>query len=255
MSQRYLQMRTGTRSRKSRSLHGSGCAIQELLSNELVEVCLVAMRAYGLDVMKILRSQLTRSAQRGRAPIARKIFRDAYWLSELATEWTENPKFVDATGRPQVIPIHGTNTSFAALTRKYFGRRKLSEVLDLAFRTRVIERVGSDKVAQRNACVMLTGNPILLLARAVLCVRWLLKVTESNGIHAAVRSGLLPERMAFSVIPDKRSAQFANVMRPQLSNAIEMGNRWLSKYTVRNRAKDIDRKGGLVGIHAYVFRD
>ncbi|MGH8254605.1 MAG: DUF6502 family protein [Steroidobacteraceae bacterium] len=225
------------------------------LGAELVGVCLAAVRPYGVDSAQVLRSPLTVKASTGRATFARKLFHDTYWLGELATEWTENPDYVDASGRPRVLAVYGQGATFAALVRRYFGARRLQPILKLALRTGVVEQVGSHKVAHVNACVMLTGQSTLLLARAVLCVRGLLSATQSNGLGVSKTTQLSPDRLACSFVPRESFGQFAGLMRPQLHNLVDQGNRWLSDHTVRDRPRDAEDRKGLMGVHAYVFRD
>ena len=227
----------------------------ERLATELIGVCLAALRAYGVDSAGVLRSRAPLMPAAARATFARRLFHDTFWLGELATEWTENPLYMDQSGRPRVLAIDGEGATFAALVRKYFGPRRLRSVLELAQRTRVIERIGEDRVAQLNACVMLTGQPLLLLARAILCVRGLLAATQSNARGAAKPSELSPDRLACSYVPKESFEEFAGFMRPQLHNVMDQGNRWLSEHTVRDRPRETDNKRGLMGVHAYVFSD
>jgi len=228
-------------------------AVELLLAKELVEVSRAAARAYGLLPSRRGSSRISSSASR--APLARKIFQDAHRLGDLAAEWAENGHFLERSGRPKVLPIEGAGASFRTLARKHFGRRRLSEVLDLAARRGVIEQIGPHEVAQRTAWVMLTGDSVLLLARAVLCVHWILKAARRNGRKSANSAALLPERMASARIPVEWAAQFADLMRAQLSNAAEIGNRWLSKRALQARTRRTARRTSLVGVHAYVFRD
>ena len=230
-------------------------SVEELLAQELLSVCLAALNSYGVDAAKVLESQRSVRSLSTQAPTARKIFHDMHRLGELTTEWTENPHYVDHSGRPKVLPIDGKGASFATLVRKYFGVRRLPEILALAYRTRVLEQVGPDRVAQLNATVMSTGNPVPLLARTVLSVRWLLNVAERNGLRSSDKAQLVPERMACSVVAKEHFAEFSDLMRPQLSNLVDMGNRWLTKCTVKAGPKGIGRRARLIGVHAYVFRD
>ena len=230
-------------------------SLEEVLANELLQVFMAAIRSYGVDARRVLKSQLAAKSFHDRTPVAKKLMHDVHWLGELATEWAENPHYVDEAGRARVLAIEGKGESFASLADKYFSDRRLKQIVELALRTRVIARVGRDRVAQLNTCVMLTGNPILLLARAVLCVRWLLAATESNGLRAGKKSKLSPDRLAFNFVSKERFEEFANAMRPQLFNVVDTGNRWMGKHTVRDRPRAGSGKAELMGVHAYVFHD
>jgi len=190
-----------------------------------------------------------------RTPVAEHLFSDLNSLGELANEWAENSAYIDTSGRPRIISITGKGATFASLVRKYFGARRLNEIVRLACSTRVIEKLGSNKVAQLNAGVMLTGKPILLLARAILSVRWLLATAENNGREASGNVNFWPERLACGVVSDKRFSEFAGMMRPQIANLADMSNRWLAKHAVTGTRGSQSHKTKFVGLHAYVFRD
>lgn len=228
--------------------------LEEILAGELLGVCVAAMRHYGIDSHKAL-ALLSRLESGAGTPVARKLFQDANRLGDLATEWNENSQFLDPSGRPKVLPIRGRGATFEALVRKYFGSGHLTEILEFAVQTHVIERMDRNEVAQLSDCVMLTGNRVLLFARAILSVQWLLSSAENNGVPRTEPSYALPERMACAYIPKDRVAEFSSVMRPHLFNVLDMGNRWLSEHMVRDCPKDIDGHAALVGVHAYVFRE
>jgi hypothetical protein len=226
------------------------------MAKELMHLCAKAMHPYGVDPSGLLKSSQRAEILRGaRTLTARKLFEDTFWLSELATEWTENRAYVDTSGHPRVLRIRGKAPSFAALVKKYFGARSVTEIVQLARETHVIEYAGEGKVAQINACVMLTGNPVLLLSRAILCVRWLLSVAERNGLHARSSADSLPERMACRFIPESKIKEYVALMRPQILSVADSANRYLSKHTVRRQPRRRRGRMALVGLHVYVFRD
>ena len=233
----------------------SDVAARQRLGSELIGVCLAALQPYGVDGAAVLKSVAATRAAAAQAPFARGLFRDTFWLGELATEWTESRSYVDQQGKPKVLPIQGEEPSFEALVQKYFGPGRVPQILELASRTLVIERVEGGRVAQVNACVMLNGQPLLLLARAILCVRGLLAATQSNAVGAEKPSGMSPDRLACSYVPKDAFGEFAALMREQIHGLVDQGNRWLSEHTVRDRPAEADRKGGVMGVHAYVFSD
>jgi hypothetical protein len=220
---------------------------------EMVGVCLATARSFGVDTDKVLEALHSTGSRPGRVTFARQLFRDVDLLARVAQDWMENAGYLDDAGRPKLLPIRGKEESFSTLARKHFGERNLNEIIELAARLGMLERVGADKVAQLSPFVMMTGDPLLVMARAVLSVRWLLGVAQRNGLELSGTAGRVPERMAFMVVPKECAAAFAELMRPQLSNVAEMANRVLTQYAVR----DQDSRQGteLVGVHAYVFRD
>lgn len=251
-------METGRRNPRGPRQGGRGSPVSEQLTAELVAVCLASAHSYGVSRGRALGALTLAGPGAYRAPLARKLFQDTYWLGELANGWVQDRRYVERGKHPRVLPIAGPAPSFTALSRRYFGSRRVQDVIALALETGVIER-SDDKVALRNPCVMLTGRPELLLARAVLCVQGLLATVENNGLKAAQRASLSPDRLACSVVTKARFEGFADHMRPRLYELAENGNRWLAKYAVRDRgaraSRETRKDGHLMGVHAYVFSD
>lgn len=227
----------------------------EQLGTELLGVCVAALQCYGVQGARILKTDPSKILAAKRPRLAARLLHDTFSLGKVVEDWSENPRYIDESGRPRVLPLRGRGSTFSALVAKHFGRRDTQRVLELALRTRVVERVGPDKVAQINACVMLTGHPTLLLARAVLSIRGFLEVIRRNSATNAKRSALSPERMATAYVRREDFEEFAALMRPQLSNLTDQGNRWLTAHMVRDRPRASDRDVAFTGVHAYVFQE
>lgn len=228
---------------------------EEQLGTELLGVCVAALQSYGVQGARILKIDRSKIIAAKRPRLAARLLHDAFSLGELAEDWSENPCYIDESGRPKVLPLRGRGSTFSELVLKHFGRRDTQRILELALRTRVVERVPPDKVAQINACVMLTGHSTLLLARAILCIRGLLEVVRRNSAINAKRSDLSPDRMATAYVRREDFEEFATLMRPQLSNLTDQGNRWLAAHMVRDRPRPSDRDVAFIGVHAYVFQE
>lgn len=231
---------------------GGNSSIAERLAVELLEVCLDSAGTYGAKRERVLAAlQPAHRSRTARATLARRLFHDTHWLGELANGWARDPAYVDDSGHPLPLRVNGPAPSFSALVRRYFHSRKVQEILQLALSTGVIVRPDRNRVALRDPCVMLTGQPLLLLARAVLCVRGLLAATANNGRAES----LSPDRLACSVVTTREFEKFANFMRPKVYDLVETGNRWLSQYAVRDQPQQVGRGRSLMGVHAYVFSD
>lgn len=229
--------------------------LEEQLGRELLAVVAAALRPYRFNVARLLRLQAEAPASHGRSPIARKLFQEINSLAALATEWSQSSSYIDASGRPRVLSIRGKAGSFAALAKQYFGKRSVTSVLEFAVETGIAARVGADQVAQVNACVMLTGNRLFLLSRAILSVGWLLGAARANSHAKAKASERWPERQAYAVVPKESFGAFADQMRPQLYNLADVADRWLTRHAVRDQSRLSSRDSGLVGLHTYVFHD
>ena len=225
--------------------------VLDSLGRELMGVCIAGLRRYGISSRRI--AELTREslASAGEIPTANEMFADVDRLGDLANEWTENPDYVDSSGRPRILPIRGRGRTFATLAHEHFPNRSIDTIIEMGCRTRVLERVSRDKVAQFGGCVIFAGNPMLMLAHAIHSVRWFLTTTLANAAqHGSALA--LPDRRACAKVPEQHLVEFMSVMREPLINLVEMGNRWL---TARAGHHTGSKKAVTVGIHAYLFKD
>lgn len=232
--------------------HGSTAFVWDALARELLGVCLASLKNLGFSQKRLLELSQMAIVGKGEIPTAGKLFEDVHTLGDLATEWTENPSYVDSTGHPKTLPIRGASPSFEALSKKYFGPRPVEEVLTLADRTRVLELVRHDRVAQFSACVMLAGNPLLQLVRSIHSVRWMLSTAQHNGQPKAATTW--PDRQVCGWASEEDFADFIGVMRQPIVNLMEMGNLWLTMRATRKKTAQ-RTKVLMTGIHAYMFQD
>jgi hypothetical protein len=228
-------------------------AVWDALARELLGVCMATLASYGFNAQRLLKLARNAIGGSGDIPVASKLFQDVHTLGDLATEWTENSSYVDATGRPKVIPIRGREPSFAALVKKHFGPRSLSEVIQLAYETRVMEPVEPHKVAQLGAFVMLIGNPFLQLVRAIHSARWLLDTATYNSRTSNAMTR--PDRQVCGYALEDDFPDFIRIVRQPIINIIEMGNRWLTMRAASATTKSRRQKLMMMGVHAYVFQD
>ena len=223
------------------------------LGSEMMAVCMHTLSRYGFTRKELASlSRVSEKRTGARIPATTRLFQDISDMGRLVNEWAENPRYVDSTGRPRILSITGPGPSFTTLSKGFFGKRRLEEIIQVGIATQVIERVGPNKVAQLGACVLLTGNPTLLLAHAVRSIRWFLGTANHNG-HAKQGDGSWPERQAFAEISERDFKKFVKIARGPIINFTEMCNRWLMSRTAppkRGRSNRI-----VIGAQAYVFRD
>ncbi|HEX4051879.1 MAG TPA: hypothetical protein VHY19_13480 [Steroidobacteraceae bacterium] len=230
--------------------------VRNSLAKELLGVCFSSLRRQGLSTRDLNRFAKESLKQTFRVSPSRLLMHDISCLGRLISEWTENSRYLDATGRPRVLAITGKTASFDELARKHFDNHAVENVIKFAMKFKALERVGKHSVAHLGSCVLLTGNRTLLLSHAVRAVKWLLATSEYNGRR--LQATPWPERLALTELPEEKFAEFLQFMREPIINLVDMGNRWLMAnaafqgFPPRDR---IEKKGTLVGVHAYVFRD
>jgi hypothetical protein len=228
--------------------------LRETLARELLGVCMATLRTYGLRGKQL--AALAASAVEGSEHIgnATAVLAEAQRLADTTNKWVEDPAYRDATGRPAVLSIReGAGCSFAALAREFFPRQPVADVVTLACKANVLERVGRDKVALLNSTVLFTGNSLPILAYSIRTVRRFLSTAEFNRrAKSAVNDGC-PDRTSFVEVSEEDFQEFVRMIRPQISGLIEMSNRWMFQRSQlsRNRLK----KKRVAGIQVFIFRD
>jgi hypothetical protein len=116
-----------------------------------------------------------------------------------------------------------------------------------------MERVGENKVARLNDCVVFTGNSYLILAHSVRTVRRFLSTANFNRQQGIAIAEGRPDRTSCGEISDKDFSELIRVMRPQISDIVEMSNRWLAQRA--KLARRGDRRMKVAGVQAFLFRD
>jgi hypothetical protein len=212
------------------------------------------LKKHGLRVQQILQLAREATTRDDEIPATTRLFQDISHLGQLASEWAENPSYVDSAGRPKVLSILGRSPSFSSLARKYFLGRPVAEVLRLGCRTRVLESIGSGRVGHLGACVLLTGNRLMLLGHTVRSVKWFLGTAKYNAQAQRSIVSSWPERQTFAELPEEEFQEFLDFMREPIVNLTEMSNRWLMARSASEKSELRGRKITM-GVQAYVFRD
>jgi hypothetical protein len=228
--------------------------VRDALAVELLTACTVALETYGLSKARL--AGLAREALAGkskRKSSARAVLEAAQQLSEMIAKWGEHPGFLDETGRPAVLNIHGRDSCFGALAKEFFPGYSISDVVDFGCEANAMERVGQGKVARLNDCVVFTGNSFLILAHSVRTVRRFLSTANFNRKPRIAIANGRPDRTSCGEISDEDFSEFIRVMRPQISNVLEMSNRWLAQRAVIPKTGSKRRK--VAGVQAFLFCD
>jgi len=227
----------------------------DILAGELLTVCLRALKSYGISSRRLMQLASEAAADRSRfRSRARDVLTAADRLTQAMNKWSEDPAYRDATGRPAVLALTDcSRRTFVALAREFFPGWSLNEVVSLGQKAKVLERVGKDKVALINNCVLFTGNSALILAYSIRTIRRAFCAANYNRKLKSTALDGWPDRAAWVEVSEDDFREFARFIRPQISDLMEMSNRWLFKRASlpRNRLK----KKRSAGIQAFVFRE
>jgi hypothetical protein len=231
--------------------------VLEALARELLSVCMSVLKTYGLGAGKLVELAASASGERtGRKSAFSAVLAEAECLANLLNKWVENPKYRDATGRPAVLPlVKGRGCNFAALAQEFFPTWSVADVVGFGTKTRVIEKVGRDKVAVINSTVLFTGNASLILAHLIRSVR---RLFSTGDFNRRARSALLegwPDRTSIVAVSDEDFTEFVKFIRPQVSDWAEMSNRWLFQRSQSTKNKTRNKSKREAGLQIFVFRD
>ena len=229
--------------------------LRDTLAREFLGVCMAALKTYGLDSKRLVKLAREAAADpSGEIINATEVLAEAQRLTDTMNKWVEDPAYRDATGRPAILSIQDAGRrSFAALAREFFPERNVSEVVALGCKANVLEKAGPDKVALLNSTVLFTGNSMPILAYSIRSVRRFLSTADVNRrVGSAVPEGW-PDRTSFVEVSEEDFKEFVTIIRPLISDFIDMSNRWLFQRSSlpRNRRK----KKKIAGMQVFVFRE
>lgn len=230
--------------------------IRDSLASELLAACMTALRGYGLSTARLVRmSKKAALERRADATSARAVLDMAQRLADLVAKWGEDPEFLDTSGRPAVLPISGARSSFQVLAEYFFPQSDISEIVTFGCRANAMEPVGRAKVARINDCVVFTGNSTLILAHSVRTVCRFLNTANFNRQQQLEISAGRPDRTSCGEISAADYAEFIRVMRPRISDLVEMSDRWLGQRSIEQQKGDKPKTARTAGVQAFLFCD
>jgi hypothetical protein len=228
--------------------------LRDALARELIDTCMAALKTFGLDGRKLakLATQVTmRSAKQ--PSTATEVWTDADQLGRAISRWAEEPGYRDNTGRPAVLSVRDAGPdSFQTLAHDFFPGWAVADVVTLGCKANVIEKVGADKVALLNNCVLSPQNSPLVLAFAIRTVRRVLQAADNNRHVKSAEEGW-PDRAVWVKVPDEDFRDFVKFIRPQIGGLLEISHRWLTRRAALPKHRR--KKKRLSGIQIFVFRE
>ena len=228
--------------------------MREALAQELIDVCIEALKTFGVHDRRLTKLAARKALGASkRTSTATEVLTDADQLGHAISKWAEEPVYRDSTGRPAVLSVRDAGTgSFARLGHEFFPDWNVDRVVTLGCKANVLERVGADKVALLNNCVLYPGNSLLILAFAIRTVRRVLHAADFNRRVTSAIQGW-PDRAVWVEVSDDDFRDFVRFIRPQIGGFLEVSHRWLTRRAAlsKNRRK----KKRLSGIQIFVFRE
>jgi hypothetical protein len=228
--------------------------LRDALAQELIGVCVEGLKTFGLGRRRLATlAAKARASNSKRISSAGQVLTDADQLGHAISKWAEEPAYSDSTGRPAVLSVRDSGrSSLAKLAHEFFPGWAVADVVTFGCKANVFERVGSDKVALLNNCVLFPGNSPLILAFAIRTVQRVLRAADFNRHVTSAIEGL-PDRAVWVEVSEDDFRDFVRFIRPQVSGLLEIGHRWLTRRAAlpKNRGK----KKRLAGVQMFVFRE
>jgi len=227
----------------------------EALAAELYAVVVRALTLYGLPIARqrqLLRETFKSTRVNNVSGPLLEQFRN---LSDLLTAWLEDLPYIDATGRPRILPIKGRGATFESLARQFLPERPLEEVIALACQTSSVGVLSGGRIAvYGDAMVKCVMSPEATLAQTIAHVIQIISTSQVN-MDIARGDPILGrfERLVCHMINPEQFHVFKTALRPQLNDLCERADRLLKAHASKNSRKKRDTVNGGLGV--YVFYD
>ena len=241
--------------RKSSALHARRLSQLDLLAMEAYSVLCSGLTLYGISVerQRVLFRQSC--GKLGKVtPVSAQLLEQFHSVSELLTTWLQELPYVDATGRPKVLPIRGRGATFESLARQFLPERSVDEVVDLARQVGTVDTLSGERIAvYGDPMINIAENPEATLAQAIQHITNIIQTVDFNAKRGRRRDRSIGrfERLVYEQLTAKQFEIFRKSIRPQLDALCEHAGRVLKKLA-RDQARNKRRLGGA-GIGVYVY--
>lgn len=196
------------------------------------------------EVARILKSDDISSGKRlGQHPV-RKVL----------SAWFDNPRFLDATGDPSILPIFGKRRSFEQLVTKHSGGIPVRAMLDELTRIQAVERLSDQRVKAISRVPILNGltsNAIAVIGeRAADLLETLTSNLKQTSKPLFEGTALLEE------IDLESASLIRREIAEQGASFISSANSLLSRSSIRpNRSVGKSSLKYRLGVTVYYFQD
>jgi len=214
----------------------------EDLATELYGVVHTALEKFGVS-KKTRDRAISRSLKAPRVPrVSGLVLRDLNFLGELTLAWKTESPYTDEEGFPRVLDLHGTQASFESLARRFFPKKSLPFVVDLACKHADVTAMRSGRIALLGSSVVNTNvanSTPHALAQLVRQIDQLL-LTSTYNYHVA-RSGKGTrrfERMCHAIISRTRFDGLMQELRPQMNDLLERVDSLFRQDAVENSSRN-----------------
>jgi hypothetical protein len=199
----------------------------------------------------IPRSEVTKLSRLANTPRKTKVGQQP--ARRTLTGWFSDPRFLNTSGEPAVLPIFGKRRSFESLVSKYGAGVPVRAMLDELIQVGAVERLTNQRVSAKTRVPISVGlTPNAIEAAGEHCKDLL--GTLIQNLRRAER----PMFEATSVISDAKPSMLPVIRREiaeQGTNLINAASSILKRSQGRLKKKGSVKNGYRVGVTIYYFDD
>ncbi len=226
----------------------------ELLVMEAYAILCRGLTVYGVPIARQRALFKKSCAKTGKiTPISSQLLEQFRCVSELLTTWLQELPYVDATGRPKVLPIRGRGATFESLARQFLPERSIEEAVALACQSGTVDKLSRGRIAvYGDPMINIAENPEATLAQAICHITNIIHTVTFNARRGKKdrATGRL-ERIVNADLTPQQFELFIKLFRAQLDALTASGDRVLTKVS-RTKTRDKGRlAGGGIGIYLY----
>lgn len=181
-----------------------------------------ALKQFGVTVTEQRRA-IERSRHLKSAPcVSGPLLRDMRALSALILEWSREPEYLGADGKPRVLAIEGPGATFESLARRFLPEMPLKDVVSMACETAEVVTRPRERIALLGSIlVKLVKSREKYLAHAIRQIDQLLEtILYNQRIHqTGLKVGRM-ERMVSGIISRAKFKDFMGELRPQIYDVL-----------------------------------
>jgi Family of unknown function (DUF6502) len=205
---------SGTRIARSKVVRN----VREDLAVELYSLVNLALRDFGVNRTERAKAIERASNLKAAPKVSGPILRDWWRLGSLLLEWSRDALYLDGEGKPRVLPIEGSGTTFEGLARRFLPDKPLREVVAMACEVSEVATRPGDRIALLGSIMVnIVGSPERSLAHTVRQVDQLVQTKLYNRrMHVKGSADGHMERMVIGKIARTEFADFMREIRPQI---------------------------------------
>ena len=147
--------------------------------------------------------------------------------AKVVTGWVHDHEFLDAQGRPAVLPFEGAANSFSELVRRYSGDMTPRAVLDELVRVGVVTSDGGIRLEQRS--FVPAGDDASLLAIFGEDVSDLIRTIDHNLAHDDSEPPLFQRTLSYDRVPARYLPEWQDYSARRCQALLEELDDWLAK--------------------------